>query len=287
MAQKRKRTRTNRKYKDTVFRMLFGKDRKELLGLYNAVNGTDYTDETELEINTLEGAIFAGVKNDVSFLFQDSVSLYEHQSTMNPNLPLRDLFYVSDLLQEMTVDLNLYSSTILKIPNPHFVVFYNGVGDLNGIAEYRLSELFRIRDEEPQLELKVRIININQGQDNEVMKGCKTLRDYAAFIGMVRDYQKTMPIDEALPKAVDECIRRGILKEFLKKHKAQVIKMSIYEFDAQKLRESDRAEGRAEGREEGREEGIAVFIQDKLEDQADQYLERYGEVAQTASAALS
>ena len=120
----------NKKYKDTVFRLLFGNNRKELLELYNAVNGSHYTDQEALTINTLEDAIYLGMRNDVSFVFQDFLSLYEHQSTLNPNLPLRDLFYVADLYQAMVSGRNIYGSKKLLIPTPRFVVFYNGMADL-------------------------------------------------------------------------------------------------------------------------------------------------------------
>lgn len=114
-----------RNFKDTVFRLIY-RDKKELLSLYNALNGTDYTNEDELEVRTLENAVFMNVKNDVSFVFGMSLNLYEHQSTINPNMPLRDLFYVAHTLQEITKDENLYGEIPVRIPTPRFVVFYNG-----------------------------------------------------------------------------------------------------------------------------------------------------------------
>ena len=120
----------NRKYKDTLFRALFS-ERKHLLSLYNAVNETNYTNEEDLEINTLENVIYLKMKNDISFLFGFSLNLYEHQSSVNPNMPLRDLFYVADLLQKIVKDRNLYSSSLVGIPTPKFVMFYNGT-DVRG-----------------------------------------------------------------------------------------------------------------------------------------------------------
>ena len=246
----------NRKYKDTVFRLLFGQNRRELLDLYNAVNDTHYTNADDLEINTLEDAIYVGMRNDISFVFRDELSLYEHQSTLSPNLPLRDLFYVADLLQDMTAELNIYGSNRLTIPTPEFYVFYNGEEDPGKIREYRLSEMFSKHRNEPYLELVVKIVNINDGQDNKVLDHCRTLREYAAFIAMIRENLKTTKPQEAVTKAVDDCIKQGILKEFLMKHKAQVIKMSIYEYDEKKQREFDR--------EEGREEERILLIQKKI-----------------------
>ena len=250
----------NRTYKDTVFRLLFGSNREELLDLYNAVNGTHYTNAEDLEINTLEEAIYVGMRNDISFVFRDELSLYEHQSTLSPNLPLRDLFYVADLLQEMTAELNLYSRSRLKIPTPEFYVFYNGEEDPGEIREYRLSEMFTKPEDEPCLELVVKIININAGQNNVVLEHCKTLREYAAFIAMVRENLKTMKLREAVAKAIDDCIKQGILKEFLVKHKAQVIKMSIYEYDEKKHLQFEREEGM----EEGDTRRIIILVQKKI-----------------------
>lgn len=254
------RRKVNRKYKDTVFRLLFGKNKGELLGLYNAVNGSNYTNPDELTINTLEDAIYVSMRNDVSFVFQDELSLYEHQSTLNPNLPLRDLFYVSDLLQEMTADMNIYGSRRLMIPVPVFYVFYNGDEDLGSVSEYKLSDLFTNQDRTPGLELIVRIININDRQNNKILKNCKTLQEYAKLIAMIRDYRKTMSISKSVTKAVDDCIEQGILRDFLLKHKAQVIKMSIYEYDEKKQRQFDREEGIEKGIEKGIPMGASIKL---------------------------
>lgn len=250
----------NRKYKDTVFRLLFGRNRSELLELYNAVNDSHYTNADELTINTLEEAIYVGMHNDVSFVFRDELNLYEHQSTLSPNLPLRDLFYVADLLQNMTAEMNIYGSKRLMIPTPAFYVFYNGEEDPGEIREYRLSEMFSKQEVKPQLELIVKIVNINEEQNNKVLEGCRTLREYARFIAMIREDLKSFGKKEAVAKAVDDCIEQGILKEFLLKYKAQVIKMSIYEYDEKKQREFDREEGR----EEGRKSALTDLITDAL-----------------------
>ena len=84
-----------KQYKDTVFRMLF-RDRRHLLELYNAVSGRSCADPELLEIVTLENAIYMGVKNDLAFLVDFHLYLYEHQSTVNPNMPFRFLQYVAE-----------------------------------------------------------------------------------------------------------------------------------------------------------------------------------------------
>lgn len=157
----------NRNHKSRVFEMVFS-DRKELLTLYNAVNGTNYTEPEQLEINTLENAIYMSMHNDVSFIVDSRLSLYEHQSTYNPNLPLRYLFYVADLYSTMTRDFNLYGTKLLKLPAPNFIAFYNGVEGCPERQELRLSASYSVQDKEPSLELKVTLLNINPGNNKEI-----------------------------------------------------------------------------------------------------------------------
>lgn len=254
MGRKKK---VNRKYKDTLFRLIFGNDRNELLSLYNAVNDTDYTNADDLTVNTLADAIYVGMKNDVSFVFQDDLNLYEHQSTLNPNIPLRDLFYVTDLLHGMVDELSVYGSKRLTIPTPRFVMFYNGTKDTGAVKEYRLSEMFANREAEPQLELVVKIININDGQDNKVMKKCRSLREYARLVAMIRENRKIMDYEKAVAKAVNDCNEQGLLRELFSKYNMRIImKSMLYEYGGKKLREFDR--------EEGREEERIILIQKKV-----------------------
>ena len=153
---------TKRTYKDSLFRMIF-QDRAALLSLYNAINGSHYEDLQGLKITTLEDVIYLGWKNDVSFLIQDVLNLYEHQSTWNPNMPLRGLFYISSLYQGYVKenDLDLYSSALLKLPVPRCIVFYNGTHQEPDQMELRLSDSFIKKEEDPCIECTVLILNIN------------------------------------------------------------------------------------------------------------------------------
>lgn len=135
----------NRTYKSRLFMMIFH-EKKALLELYNAVSGKHYTDPELLEINTLENAIYMAMQNDVSFMIGLRLSLYEHQSTFNPNLPLRYLFYISDLYSGMIDKNKLYGSRKILIP-PEFVIFYNGIQDQPDRRILRLSDLYSIRDQ--------------------------------------------------------------------------------------------------------------------------------------------
>ncbi len=242
-----------KKYKDTVFRMLFGKEERAL-SLYNGVNGTDYKDASSLKFNTLENAVFMNVKNDLSFVFASSVNLYEHQSTVPVNMPLRDLFYIADVWQKEFMDKSIYSNKRTVMPNPNFVVFYNGVRVLPEQMEMKLSDSYLIQTDEPSLELKVKVLNINSGMNEELKEMCPELKQYMQYIDKVRKYSEEMELKDAVIKAVEECIRENILRDFLMEQKSEVVKMSIYEFDEEREMAIIRADERELGREESREE---------------------------------
>lgn len=244
----------NRTYKDTVFRMLFS-NKENLMSLYNAINGTKYDDPGRLEIVTLENAIYMGMKNDLAFIIDTDLFLYEHQSTYNPNMALRDLFYISGEYQKIVDHRSLYSSAVQKIPAPHFIVFYNGKEKKKERWENRLSESFTNQLGEPDLELKVTTININEGYNKKLMEQCQTLREYAQYVAKVRKYAKNMELNEAVELAVEESIREGILSEFLRRNRAEVIAVSIFEYDKEeeekKLRKAEYEAGFDQGVIEG------------------------------------
>ena len=171
-----KMLRANKKYKDTVFRMLFS-DRENLLSLYNAINGTTYENPEALEIVTFENAIYMGMKNDLAFIVDTNLFLYEHQSTYNPNMPLRDLLYISSEYQKLVDHRSLYSSILQKIPTPNFIVFYNGTRKKEDRWENLLSEAFEHLEGKPNLELRVVTLNINENHNRELMEQCKILRE--------------------------------------------------------------------------------------------------------------
>ena len=251
-------TPVNRLYKSRIFAMLY-QDKKELLDLYNAISGKHYEDPELLEINTLENAIYMTMRNDLSFLIDFRLSLYEHQSTYSPNLPLRDLFYISDLYSGMVKDENLYGIKLVQIPAPQFVIFYNGMNEMPDRTVLRLSDAYSVKEENPALELTAVMLNINRGH-NEKLKGlCKSLKDYSEYTARVREYADTMPISEAVEQAICECIQEGILAEFLKQNRAEAKQVSIYEYDEEKHMRQEREtfweDGWAAGREEGIREG--------------------------------
>ena len=249
-----------RPYKDTIFRMLYH-DKENLLSLYNAVNGRNYTNAEDLQIVTLKNAIYMGMKNDLAFIMDTNLYLYEHQSTYNPNMPLRDLFYICSEYQKLVDKKSLYSSTLQKIPAPNFIEFYNGSTAIADCTELRLSSAFEHLSGEPKLELIVTVLNVNEGHNAELMQHCNTLNEYAQYVARVRHYATDMPLNQAVERAVDECIQKGILTEFLTRNRNEVISMSIFEYDKEleekKLQKAEYEAGFSDGEKSGHETGFS------------------------------
>ena len=289
----------NRTYRSTVFIMLF-EEKENLLELYNAMSGKHYTDPELLEINTLENAIYMSIKNDVSFLMDGRLSLYEHQSTYSPNLPLRFLFYISNLYSGMTKDENLYGTRKAQIPIPEFIIFYNGEEERPERETLKLSDLYTFREKDKEqgeedgktgkadfkLELKAELLNICGDNNKALKEACRTLREYAVFTDKMRKYTKTMDIQAAAERTIEECIQEDILREFLTKHRAEVRTMSIFEYDQEKHMRQEREQAWEEGREagiaEGKAAGIAEGGQNKLSEQIQKKLRKGKTVAQIA-----
>ncbi|WP_051151058.1 hypothetical protein [Butyrivibrio sp. VCB2006] len=256
----------NRKYKDTVFRLLFKEDRKALLDLYNAINHSHYNNPDELIVNTLDNAIFMGMHNDLSFIIDTHLNIYEHQSTKCPNIPLRCLFYVSSLYSQLIDEDKIYGDSRISIPEPHFVVFYNGTDEMPEEMTYRLSELYESCSDSPDLELTVKVLNINHGMNNDLMHSCQKLNEYSLYVAKVREYSQTLSLTQAVQRAIDYCIDHDILKDFLIKERKAVIMYSLYEYNKaghmKAIKEESFEQGRSEGREEVRDE-LTPIIEEK------------------------
>lgn len=246
LSDRRNMSKENREYKSSIFTMLL-EDKSRALDVYNAVNNTDYGDIDDLEIIMLENAVYLSYRNDASFIFSATLNLYEHQSTYNPNMPLRDLIYVTNLIADLVKDEDLYGKKLIQIPTPQFVTFYNGVEKQPERLEMRLSDAYMVATDNPQLELKCIFININSGNNPEFMSRCRTLREYMIFVDKVRMYRQTMELEVAIDMAMEECIMEKVLEDFMKSQKAQVKSMSVLEFNFEKRLKTVREEGREEG----------------------------------------
>ena len=245
----------NKKYKDRLFRMVFC-EKKDLMELYNAVNESDYTNPDELEIVTIDDVIYLGMKNDVAMLIDNILNLWEHQSSWNPNMPIRGLFYFSQEYRKYIVagDLNIYGSRRIMLPVPQYVIFYNGLKEEPDKSELLLSQSFDAKNKKisPCIEVKATVININRGHNKKMMEQCGRLREYSEFVGRVREaLESELPLSQAVDQAVESCIQDEILAEFLQQHRAEVCEVILTEYDEQKHIASEKEASWEEGREEG------------------------------------
>ena len=256
---------SNREYKDGVFTKLFH-DKEKIIELYNALEGTEYDESTMVEIKTLENVLYGIYKNDMAFVIDNKfVVLVEHQSTICNNMPLRMLLYLSRVY-ERTVDIGtVYCMKQIKIPYPELYVLYNGVDDYPEESEMKLSDSFIVRDDKVNLELKVKILNINYEKGKKLLIKSPTLEDYSLFIYTIREFEKSgMSRDKAINSAIDECIRKGILKEFLIEHGSEVHNMLFAEFNMEEELKVAEEIGIEKGIEKGREEGIEKVAKEML-----------------------
>ena len=250
---------TNKSYKDRLFRLLFA-EKKYGLELYNALNHTNYSDVEELEIRTLEDAIWMKMKNDVAYLIRDILSLYEHQSTMNPNLPVRGLLYFADMFRGILHGKHIYGTKLVTLPTPVYIVFYNGDQEIGEEKWLKLSDAFIHGNEQSKMELQVQVLNINYGHNTHLMERCPTLKEYAILVGKVKTYRGEMNFGEAVKKAVDECIGEGILREILLTRRAEVMNSILTEYDEEQVLADIGQERYEEGKAQGKAEAILELL---------------------------
>ncbi|MBR4544146.1 MAG: hypothetical protein IKO53_08055 [Lachnospiraceae bacterium] len=226
----------NREYKDRLFVFIFGREenRKWTLSLYNAVNGTNYTDENAIEITTMSDAVYMGMRNDVSFIITEFISLFEQQSTYNPNMPVRQLMYLGRLYDKYinATKQNLYGTRQIKLPVPRLVTFYNGMEDVPDKILH-LSDSFSGNAGLSDVEVSVRLININLGNNKELLENCKPLKEYSWFVDVVRNKKERgeMSLEDAVDHTLDEMPEDFCIREFLIANRAEVKNMCLTEYN--------------------------------------------------------
>ena len=260
-------TNGNTEFKSDVFSLLLA-DKKRALEVYNAMNGTAYDDPELIENVSLENkGISLSIRNDASFIIDYHLSLYEHQSTYSPNMPLRELIYFVNIISRRLKDKNLYGRSLVKIPVPHFVVFYNGKEPAPEHYELRLSDAFEHHTDAPEIELICQVYNINKGNNEELLSKCPTLRDYMYFVDLVREYHATNNFTDlkgSIRQAIDQCIREDILREFLIEHRQEVEKMLQLDYTFERQIELERQAGEEAGRKLGEKIGRKLGEEEKL-----------------------
>ena len=261
----------NRVYKDRLFRLIFS-SKEELLALYNAVRGTQYKDAEALEITTLDDVLYMGMKNDLSFLLDDVLNLYEHQSTYCPNMPLRGVFYLADIYRKY-VDASggdLYGSRRLMLPLPQYLVFYNGTAQLPDRMVLKLSESYYLPEglaAEPSLECSALMLNINLGHNRELMDNCRKLWEYAVFVERIRERLAAGgQLEDAVKQAVDICMKEGVLADILRTQRAEVEELMWAEFNEERFIAKEKEYSWEDGNKAGKVKGRAESILEILEE---------------------
>lgn len=252
---------------DSLFIAVFGKDsersKRWRLELYNALNNTNYKDPNALKLNTLENVLFIKMHNDVSFLIDSQLTLYEHQRTTNQNMPLRGFFYFAQLYHKYLIDAEeqLTTSKMIKIPNPNYIVFYNGDTNRDEDYEMILSDAFMIEDKSGKFEWTARVLNINKDYNLSLQNKCKALYDYIQFTSRINENkEKGMTNEKAIDEAIDWASEQNLLEGFIKEQKAEVKMTLLTEFNE----EASIRGWRKEGMQQKAEEIATKMLSDKL-----------------------
>ena len=254
----------NREYKSDVFSMLM-KDKTYALSVYNVLNRTAYTDPDDVEMETLESGFSLSIRNDAAFVVDASLNIYEHQSSVCPNMPLRNLIYFSRIIKRRLKESkrNLFGSKLIKIPVPKFVVFYNGEIDRPEEYELRLSDAFEKQVDSPELELVCKVYNVNIGKHAKIIEECKVIKDYMTFVDYVRKYYEEQDKEDynlAIEKAIDRCIEESVLVDFFRLNRAEVVKNMQLDYTFERQLEMEREDAREEGREEVAKNLLSIDI---------------------------
>lgn len=248
-----KLTEANRLYKDRVFKFIFGnpENKEWTLSLYNAVNGSNYSNPDDIQFNTIEDAVYMSMKNDVSFIILDEMNLWEHQSSFNPNMPMRFLTYGTQLYKKFTATSGYYkfSRKLQRLPKPHCICFYNGTEEQPEQQILKLSNAF---GGEGDIEVKVKMLNVNYGKNRALMETCQPLREYAWLVDRVREHQRVMQnLEAAVDASIDEMPDSFVIRTLIEAHRAGVKKMFLTEYDEEKMKEQERKEAFADGVDAG------------------------------------
>lgn len=245
-------------YKDRLFNFIFGSEENKAwtLSLYNAINGSDYTDPNAIEIATIKEIMYLGMRNDVAFIIAEEMNLFEHQATYNPNMPLRLMQYAGNLYEKYIMErkLNKYGKTLVRLPAPKLVVFYNGTDEQEDETILKLSDSFP-EGADFDIEVKVRMLNVNYGRNRKLLEACKPLSEYAWIVQEVRKNKTREDLDSAIDRAITDMPDEFFIKPFLMAHRAEVKGMLLTEYNEAETMELFKEEGREEGRKEGRMEG--------------------------------
>ena len=260
---------THKEYKDRLFHFLFGQEEHKdwTLSLYNAMNDSNYTDPDEIEFNTIKDALYLGMRNDVSFLISDEVNLYEHQSSYNPNMPLRQMQYISNIYEAYLTKhkLNKYGHTLIPLPIPRLVVFYNGLKEMPDEVILPLSDSFpEDGRERADIEVRVHMVNINYGQNQALLEKCKPLLEYSWLVNTTRMF-KEQKVEDPFDAAIQQLPKDFVTREHILIHREEVKKMLLTEYNEEEVHELFRIEGERIGEARGKEQNTLAMIRNIMD----------------------
>ena len=258
---RREGTNPHRTYQDTVFRMLFS-DPENAIELFNALENTDYGPATDVKFTTLEDAVYAGLKNDLGFIIDRKfLVLSESQSTINNNMPLRQLEYISRTFEKLVSAAELYGRSNVKIPVPEFYVVYTGTKRWNA-SRLCLSDSFESSAPENSLELVVKIVKMEYNREendetSDILERSEKLFGYSTLLKYIKIYQSQgYDLKDAVDTAVRRCIDEGILREFLECNSPEVKNMLFNQITSEEFAEIRAKEAAKESYDKGMKVGI-------------------------------
>ena len=261
-------TTENRKHKDSLFVDYFSKDRdwkQHFLSLYNALHGTDLQVETtRLERVNLEQVLYMDYYNDIAVMVNDQfIMMIEHQTTINPNMPLRLLEYVSRIYGNMIDSKSKFSTQLIPLAKPEFIVFYTGKENIPPETYLHLSDAFKlnhIQNSELTLELVVKVCRINGKEPNQIVSQCSDLEQYVQFLKLIAEAKADGQV-KPLTRAIREAVRHNVLKDYLERKGGEVLSILMTEYDYA----TDIAVKQEEAYAIGRNEGILVGLERGIE----------------------
>lgn len=241
-----------RNHKDSTFRLLFSEPERAI-ELYNAVSGENLPPDTALTYTTLENAVYVDRNNDLGFVVLDRhLVLSECQSTINMNIPMRCLGYVSRTLENLTGQEGLYGKKAMKFPTPEFYLFYIGTEKWESQKLY-LSDSFLVKPKENSLELVVNLINLNYNKGKEILKKSPSLLGYSKLLHYIAEekLRNGGDLKKAIDAAVKRCIDEGLIADFLQKHSREITGMLFKEITVEEFAEIRAREAYEDGEKDG------------------------------------
>lgn len=238
---------TNREVKSSAFTTYFS-DPVNAAQLYSALEGVEVSPE-DIHFTTLEGVLFVARKNDMAFTVKNRVLVIsEHQSTVNYNMPLRDIIYYGRTMEKLIDPKALYRRKLVTIPTPEFYVFYNGDEPFPSEQVLKLSDAYLDKSKPPMLELTVNVININLPENHTLLSQCRPLYEYSWFIQRIKDYMAGgMERDTAITQTLKDCERESIMVDFVRKHGTEAVNMLFTQFNMDDALEVRYEEGVEDG----------------------------------------